>query len=440
MPPAAEDIPRLQALFLQGDAAALAAALESCPAPPPRCGVAAMVRHALAAEGDAAALGLPPLDAALMRVAADRSGTDVPPPSRIGPELDLIGQPDAPSVWTAARWLAFLRLHPIPPSRRAAVVVTMRDDGLSALEWIAHYRVLGFEHIFVYSNDNADGSEALLRRLAAHGVITFIENVIGPDCHPQRKAFAHALFLLPALRAYEWVFFLDSDEFFIPPPDLQPEIGAVLDRVAQRFPDHPPAAICYNWRWYVGGWRYAWAPGLLLNRFRHAIDDMLLKSLVRLSAVTSMVRLHGPLVVPGEHLALSDLSLLDPDEIFSLPRPVYEGGQLNHYWVKSFEEFSIKKARGDALSLERNDYARGFVDFFSRNERETPENFLPPPPLLVARVRAEMDRLRALPGIARHLRDIRDRLPAMLARFDSAGGLAHLYTASRSLPPASSGT
>jgi hypothetical protein len=65
----------------------------------------------------------------------------------------------------AAQWLNVLMLGRIVPGRRVAVVGTMRDDGIYTLEWIAHYRALGFEHLVIYTNDNADGSEVLLRHL-----------------------------------------------------------------------------------------------------------------------------------------------------------------------------------------------------------------------------------------------------------------------------------
>ena len=57
------------------------------------------------------------------------------------------------------------------PRKRAAVVTSIRNEGVALLEWVAHYRVLGFDTIFIYTNDNTDGSIALLERLAEHGII-----------------------------------------------------------------------------------------------------------------------------------------------------------------------------------------------------------------------------------------------------------------------------
>jgi hypothetical protein len=431
MPRAPADFARLDALLRAGDASGLTVAIAACAGEPPER-VGAMVACVLAREQPPEALGLAPLPAALLRVAieAGRSGAEVP--ARVGPELDEVWRENGPADWSAARLLAFLRLRAIAPTGRAAVVATMRDDGLSALEFVAHYRALGFAAIFIYSNDNVDGSDGLLRCLHDHGVITYIDNAVGPETHPQRKAFAHALHMLPALRRFEWVFFLDSDEFFVPAPDPMAGIGDVLDGVERRFGADLPAALCYHWRWYLSAARYAWSPGLLLERFQHARAHRGLKSLARLPAVASMCRLHTPIPTADERLAQSDLALFAADA-FENREPVYSGGQLNHFWVKSFEEFSIKKARGDALRLAVNDYARGFELFFKWNGEESAANLAAPPAALVARVKAEMARLAGLPGMARALREVRDRIPAMMARFDGAGGLRKIYEAARDL-------
>ncbi len=390
------------------------------------------MRHAVTPEGDPAALGLPPLDTAFLRVVADaqRLGAAAPVPGRIGPELDGLAEEWGPGTWRPAQFLAYLRLSAIPPTRRAAVVTIVRDEGLALLEFVAHYRALGFDAIYVYSNDNVDGSDMLLGCLAGHGAIVHIDNVIAPGTNPQRKAYAHALHMLPAIRAHEWAFFVDADEFLVPAPDPLASIGDMLDRAARHFSDGPPAALCFDWRWYLSGGRFAWEPGLVLERFRHAVPTQTFKSLVRLAAATSMARVHGPDTLPGMMLARSDFSLFPPADMFRQGEPRYAGGQLNHYWLKSFEEFSIKKARGDVLALKNRYFVRDFEQFFAQ-AAETAANLAPPPAALVGRVKAEMARLAALPGMARALREVRDRVPAMMARFDGAGGLRQLYEAAR---------
>jgi hypothetical protein len=400
--------------------------------------VHAVVQAVLAEDPQAEALARNPVErACLANIAATRAmlahqrltGAAPPLPRllSISRELDPIAVVQWSSRWSSIEWLNHLMLRQVQPSRRSAVVVSMRDEGLLVLEFIAHYRALGFAHIFIYSNANNDGSDALLRRLAEHGAITFIDNEVFPPYHPQGKAYAHSLNLLPELRLFEWVFFIDADEFFVPAPRHELEIDNVLQEIAQRFPGRAPAAICYQWRWYVSGYRYRYDPDLLLRRFRHANDHELSKCLVRPAAVTEMCRLHFPSLADDEFLVNSAFDTVPESEIWTSRPPVYDGGQLNHYWTKSFEEFSVKKARNPKTSDQGGHTPRDFSLFFNWNGSETPGNLHPAPSELVAKVEAELQWLKSLPDVDDLASDIRARLPILLARFDDEGGLSHIY-------------
>ena len=88
----------------------------------------------------------------------------------------------------------------IRPTRTAAAVVTVKNEGCFLLECVAHYRAIGFEHVFIYTNDNTDGSKALLDALDRTGWVTVICNEVGRRASPQVKAYEHSIHLLRALR------------------------------------------------------------------------------------------------------------------------------------------------------------------------------------------------------------------------------------------------
>ena len=51
-----------------------------------------------------------------------------------------------------------------------AVLATMRNEGPFLLEWVAHHKALGFDDIVICTNDCADGTDAMVRRLAEMGL------------------------------------------------------------------------------------------------------------------------------------------------------------------------------------------------------------------------------------------------------------------------------
>jgi hypothetical protein len=332
-----------------------------------------------------------------------------------------------PEDWTVAQWLNALALRETVPTRRVAVVVTMRDEGLSMLEFIAHHRALGVDSIFVYSNDNADGSEAMLEALAAAGVITYVENQVGPSREPQRKAYAHALHLLPELWRHEWVFFIDSDELFVPGASCDHHLDTLFQAVAAAHPTRLPSAVCFNWRWRTSDYRYHRDARLLQERFVYANSHNLSKSLVRLRDVLCMGQVHFPQIVPEGFLCDGALRVFPYAERWDERVPDYRFGALDHYWPKSFEEFSIKKAVSDDLA--EHGWTRDFSQFFEWNAPEDVQHLQELPADWVRVVRAEVEALSALPGVADARAAVEANLPALLARFDSAGGLESVYVA-----------
>ena len=263
----------------------------------------------------------------------------------IGAELDFLGEAAGADGWSLPQFLNYMLLGRLRPSRRAAVVGAMRDDGIYIMEWVAHYLALDFDHIFIYTNDNVDGSETLLRTLADHRIITLIEVETAGTVPPEGKAFEHSIHLLQELRDFEWVLFVDSDEYLAPAARFNQSIATLLTALSQRFRQRLPSAICYHWLWYVSGMIYERRPGILLERFSHAGPHWLMKSLVHLDDVVSMRQQHFPEIKPGGFLVDSSFKPLNAGTLWERHKPQYDGGRINHYWARSFEEFSVKKAR-----------------------------------------------------------------------------------------------
>ena len=75
------------------------------------------------------------------------------------------------------------------PEGRRLLVASVRDEGPWLLEWLAYHRAIGFDDIWVWSNDNTDGSDALLAALDARGIIRHRPNRVPPGSAPQLHAY-----------------------------------------------------------------------------------------------------------------------------------------------------------------------------------------------------------------------------------------------------------
>lgn len=329
---------------------------------------------------------------------------------RCGLELDALALDRRRPSGTKELSLALMRL--IQPTRTAAAVVSAKNEGCFLLECVAHYRAVGFEHVFLYTNDNSDGSDALLDALDGTPFVTVIRNDVGPLVSPQIKAYEHSIHLLHALRDFEWVSYFDVDEFLVPAEHHDYSVIEAIIALERRYPsrlaaasdaigiepERRPSAICYNWNWYGSEGQIRRDDGLVQERFSHSVAHGLVKSLVRLADIGTMAAIH----VPGPKGMAFVNAAFDPITIgadFMTEPPDAVHGRLNHYYQKSFEEFGVKSDRGRG-GVPGGLEGKGLHTFFEWDIAATPVTYKPVPPRLLARVHTELAALQAIPAIA----------------------------------------
>lgn len=291
----------------------------------------------------------------------------------------------------------------VAPRKTVAVVAAARNEGLYLLEWIAHYRSLGVDHIFLYGDDNTDGSNALLNVLAQTGVITWINNPVLPGRGAQSQAYGHAFSMLPHTLDYRWTLLVDLDELLYLDPARFPSLPDYLAwQEAQ-----PVDAIAFNWVIFGSGGEAQWRDAPMSERFCHRMPytDAHVKMAVR-SSLPMHAYPHRGVFDPrqasvgrsasgGPHLHAGDPSIsVLPEE---------DAAWIAHYFFKSAEEFLWKTSRnrGDqdmvpgaspnGLDLPA---ARFFLDQHGAPRLLADTRMFPGAPARAA----ELARLQALPG------------------------------------------
>jgi hypothetical protein len=313
-----------------------------------------------------------------------------PPP--VGPELDGLAAGD-PS-WAAARAETLAALRAIRPVRKLAVLCMARDEAPYLPEFIAHYRAIGAERIFIYSNDNSDGTDALLRWFAGAAPVMPIFTTAAKGVNIQRKNYEHALLMLPELRLFEWVALVDADEFLRPAARFGHRLTEMLDAAP---PDTD--AILFPWRWRLWDRAFARAPGLLAERYPHAAIHNSFKPVFRPARVTSLRDIHAPRLEAGGIFRDTAFAPIAGGKLWAPNSPkTDEGGWIDHYWAKSFEEFLVKKRRGDSLASADGAFQRDLSLFFTWTAPLTPETLMPVSAAMIEAVKTGLAAFEARPS------------------------------------------
>ena len=326
--------------------------------------------------------------------------------------------------------LNLTRRGSIKPARRACVVATARDEGLYLVDWVAHHRAIGFEEIFVYTNNNSDGSDSLLAALAEANEIIWLRNQVQSGTRPQWKAYNHALRMLPDILDFDWSLFIDLDEYLALEEGLFPSVADYLCWQERRSVD----AIALNWAMIGSNGELSWRDAPMHTRFPtgNREPDRHVKCMFRPRKYQAAMP-HFPIQFRAEarviRNSIGELHQYEP--AFGPARslqPNLRYAWIDHFFYKSNEEFLWKfaRSRGDEVWPLGETSPGPSIEFIKDFVRLADRNTLQHDPGSPLTQRASNYKTRLLqnPNIQVAHRDVilryKDRIWSVLARVGSS--------------------
>lgn len=221
-----------------------------------------------------------------------------------------------------------------------AIVAIAKNEGDYIEEWIAYYKTVGVNRVYLYENNGTDNMREKIQSYIDNGFVVY-HNFPGEA--KQLPAYNHAIQKYGHKTRY--MAMVDCDEFLVPTKDKFNLFAAVSEVFAS---SHHSGGIGVNWCVFGSGGKIEKEPGLLMERFQmRAKDDAwnnkLIKTIVDPRLVKKFVSPHfaifrfGSWCVDTKGKRVGTWYIDDVD--FSVLR-------CNHYFCKSVQEFKSKQARG----------------------------------------------------------------------------------------------
>lgn len=298
-------------------------------------------------------------------------------------------------------------------SPRIALVSCMRNEGPFILEWLAHHRACGFGPILVYTNDCTDGSDRLLARLDAMGLLHHTDHRPPPGASPQNHATALAM-ADARVQAADWLLHSDVDEFV----HLDTPQGRIEELIEMLGDDAD--IIILLWKLFGSNGLQEWRGGDVLPQFTRAQDRPLRRAVHHKSlfrprhfAVCANHMPRQPLIdevrlVNTLGQRLDPWAVREPQKSrYGVPfrHLTFANACLNHYAVKTPDLFLMKNDRGDGHGTRHANYHLNsrLHRRYDRNEAEDRAilRFWP-------RIAALMAEMRADPQVAQLEQACRD--------------------------------
>jgi hypothetical protein len=243
---------------------------------------------------------------------------------------------------------------------KVLAVLTVRNEGAFLLEWLAHHRACGFTDFLVFSNDCQDGTDAMLDRLDALGLIAHVRNDGPYDKGGIQFTALKAADRMEIVRQADWILPFDVDEF------VNIHVGdRTLTALLGALPE--ATAITLTWRLFGNAGVVQFEDKPVTATFTHAAPEVLywpwrasmFKTLYRNDGTYGKLGVHRPRAVnkariDGARWFDASGRELDPkfrtERIFSnYGRKNNALAQLNHYPLGAMESYVVKADRGRAV-------------------------------------------------------------------------------------------
>jgi hypothetical protein len=271
-----------------------------------------------------------------------------------------------------------------------AGIVKNEVDGL--VEWIAFHSVVGACHFFIADNESDDGTRELLSALSRAGLVTLFDFPTAGEKKPQLPAYAAILRACPA--DIDVLAFIDADEFILPLEGAD----SIVPLAERLFASEDVSAVALNWANFGSSGQLFAEEGMVIERFTQRAAQTFganhhFKSLVRPGRVKSFHNPHYARLQMGRYVdALGRDVIMHAEHGGGLSeKVVWSGARVNHYAVKSLEEFLMGKSRKGSASLHGRVKHKAYFQGHDRNDETCllAKGFAP-------RVREEMARLEAM--------------------------------------------
>ena len=233
-----------------------------------------------------------------------------------------------------------MRNNQVSPKYYLTICAIAKNEGPYFEEWINWHSKLGVEKFYIYDNESTDNTKQILEPYIQSGLVEYIyfpgkrqQLLAYDDCLEKHRLDAN------------WIAVIDLDEFIVPQQHKS------IPDFLEKFEDY--AAVEINWLIYGSGGAKNKEEGSVMERFKYHsypnhISNRHVKSILNPRRVFCFIGCH-------EGARMKDKIVDSHGDVvrknFRDREPQQDVIRINHYAVKSYEEFLGKRARGRARTI-----------------------------------------------------------------------------------------
>ena len=222
---------------------------------------------------------------------------------------------------------------------KTAVCVTVKNEAGSVLEWIGFHAVMGFDTLLIIDDNSTDETREIARQ-ASHHYDVRVSKIVEAGLERQNHTYGRVC--RDYAHEFDWIAFLDSDEYLVGPPGKQ-----IADLVAS---SGTHTAISVPWLLF-GSSRHIYRPnGLVIESYRRRSrpefpPNRHVKTIVQPGDVQQVQASHAFRTAGGTCLPGGEPALWASAGILAHYPECCEW-HVHHYFTRSRYHWSDRMARG----------------------------------------------------------------------------------------------
>jgi len=236
-----------------------------------------------------------------------------------------------------------------------SIVCIIKNEARYISEWIAYYKIMGVDHIYLFNNGSTDNIGEAAREYIQSGYVTLLEF---KGVNAQLPLYRLTYRVLR--KTSRWIAYIDADEFVLPAEGTFKEY--------MQTQEHYPG-IGINWIVYGTGGHVERPEGLVTENYlltfedRNNLMNLRIKSIVNPKEVYDMASPHFCVLRKGKFVVDEDGEEITAKWMYvSGSGPAFTGQnktkriRINHYWTKSEQDLHEKSSRGYAAGSFNPDF------------------------------------------------------------------------------------
>jgi len=236
------------------------------------------------------------------------------------------------------------------------ICLISRNDNLDIKEWLDYHKSIGVKGVMIIDNNS---THPLLNEVHDYVKSGFVVDYFffAKRMYPNNQFWAYTQCLKSRGRDFDFMAFIDSDEFIV--------VGDKSKRITEVLKEYMGyGGLTLNWLNYNSNGYYARPPGGVIPNYSKCYKEVHVKSIVETKYTEACLNPHYCAYKPGYRAIDTNrspvTSAFNPANHSEPDTSLYKVLHINHYNLKSYEDFRTKMKRGSAAFSKWKKDARYF--------------------------------------------------------------------------------